>query len=176
MPKGSTTQRIIGETQNASFEDRGTALREQRSTNNPLATSESWDVSLLLLKRLLRPTVCLSLSSFLLLSPVLSWVRPSWKPWSRTHSAWSRLVSSRCLWSKPQRWSVEDQSETPHMLVHTDRRTHDLFLLFIKLLLLHHHLSIFPQFLTLVGEGPSSSRKSDSVSLSLFSISIFISP
>lgn len=63
MPKGSTTQRIIGETQNASFEDRGTALREQRSTNNPLATSESWDVSLLLLKRLLRPTVCVSLSS-----------------------------------------------------------------------------------------------------------------
>lgn len=120
-------------------------------------------------------SVSLIVLCFLLLSSVLSWVRPSWKPWSRTRSVWSRLVSSRCLWSKPQRWSVEDQSETPHMSTntHTDRHTHKLFLLFIKLSLLHHHLSIFPQFPTLVGEGPSSSRKSDSVSLLLFSISIF---
>lgn len=91
----------------------------------------------------------------------LSWVRPSWKPWSRTRSVWSRSVSSRCLWSKPRRWSVEDQSETTHT------HTHKLFLLFIELSLFHRHLSIFPQFPPLVGEGPSSSRKSDSVSVSV---------
>lgn len=42
--------------------------------------------------------------------------------------------------------------------------THKLFL--IELSLLHRHLSIFPHFPTLVGEGLSSSRKSESVSRS----------
>lgn len=40
----------------------------------------------------------------------------------------------------------------------------------------HSFIVIFPQFPTLVGEGLSSSRKSDSVSLSLFSICIFNFP
>lgn len=44
---------------------------------------------------------------------LLSWVRPSWRRWSRTRSVWSPWASSRCPWSRRRRWSAADQSEDP---------------------------------------------------------------
>lgn len=50
---------------------------------------------------------------------LLSSGRPSWRPWSVTLSVSSQSDSRRSLWSKPQRWSVGDQSENMHNHTHT---------------------------------------------------------